>query len=133
MLPIFVSFMSSFSPCGSPRRPHRSAFGVASRMSFRHFLVRESLSNHGFIGDSHKRHQLWAPKMRLLGLTSIGLTTYLRSGFRISYFGLFSAQRLNEAASILLSGSLSLFTLYFLGNLSTTISFPQLLIFIALN
>ena len=58
--------------------------------------------------------------MRLLGLTSIGLTTYLQSGFRISYFGLFSPQRLGETTS-LLSDSLSFFTFYFLGNLSTTL------------
>ena len=38
--------------------------------------------------------------MRLLGWTSLGLTTYLWSGFRISYFGLFLTQRPNLIASL---------------------------------
>ena len=119
MLPILTSFMSSLLPCGSPRRPHRLAFSVASQMSFRHFPVRESLSNQNFVGDSHRWRQLGAPKMRLLGLISIGLTTYLQNGFRISCFGLFSAQT-QWNCLIFLSDSLSFFTLYSLGKLSTT-------------
>ena len=53
-----------------------------------------------------------APKMRLLDLTSIGLTIYLQSGFRISYFELFSPQRHSETTSPSLSNSLSLYSLF---------------------
>ena len=61
-----------------------------------------------FCSNSYCAHH----KMRLLGLTSIGFTTYLQSGFRISYFGLFSAQRLSETASISLWFTLFLYSLF---------------------
>ena len=51
---ILTSFMSFLPPCGFPKRPHRSAFSVASRMSFRHFPVYKPQSNHSFVGDSHR-------------------------------------------------------------------------------
>ena len=77
MLPIFESFLSSFLPYGSLRRPDESALGMAYRTSFRDFSMCESLLNHGFVADSHRQRQLWAPKMVLMGLTSIGLATFL--------------------------------------------------------
>ena len=36
-----------------------------------------------------------APRMKLVGWTSLGLTTYLWSGLRISYFGSFTEIQLN--------------------------------------
>ena len=131
MFPIFTSFMSSFLPCGSSKRPYRSAFGVASWMAFKHFPVCESLSNHSIVGDSHRRCQLWAPKVRLLGLTSIGLKLIYKVGLgfpTLSCSRHRDLMRLPVFFSLVhslswLSGSLSLFTLYFLRNLLTTISF----------
>ena len=36
-LPVFASFLPSFSPCGPSRRPNGSVLGVVSWMPFRHF------------------------------------------------------------------------------------------------
>ena len=43
----------------------------------RTFPLFESQSNHNFVGEPHGGRQLCGPEMRLLGLTSLGLTTYL--------------------------------------------------------
>ena len=79
--------MSYLPPCGFLRRPHRSAFSVASRTSFRHFPMRESQSNHSFVGDSHRRRQLYVPKMRLLSWASLGLIIYLYCGLEFPALG----------------------------------------------
>ena len=39
-LPVFTSFLSSLSPCGSLRGPDGSALGMASRISFKHSSLR---------------------------------------------------------------------------------------------
>ena len=73
-----------------------------------------------------------APKMRLLDLTSIGLTTYLQSGLGFPTLS-YSRHKDKVKLPLLLSLIHSLFTLYFLGNLSTTLFFLQLLIYYSLK
>ena len=84
MIPIFMPFMPLLSLGGSPRRSHRTTFDVTPWVSFRHFSERESQLNHGFVGDFHRRHQLCAPKMRLMSWASQSICDV---GFRFPNLG----------------------------------------------
>ena len=52
-------------------------FGRALPNALQTFPLLRSQSNHSFVGEPHGGHQLCVPEMRLLGPTSLGLTTYL--------------------------------------------------------